>query len=353
MITRIVRIFLAMAAAVLLAAAAYFHAQSASIMTDAAKAFLASLTAEQRRQATFDLGDAERMNWFYTPVSRKGLPLRQMRPAQRQLAMALLSAGLSQRGMIKATTIMSLEDVLNVIEKGDGTRRDPDLYFVSIFGTPVETGTWGFRFEGHHVSQNFTIVDGKVAGSPSFFGANPAEVKEGPRKGLRPLSREDDLAHALILGLSPAGRNTSIVDKTAQRTSLPRTRGGWLSRGSRMVSRSRQWMQNRRRCFTTFSTNIATTCPIQSRKCGKTRFRKRGITSGLPGRVGRDLPTSIITAFSRPRFWLSSTKRRIMPIIFTRFGGTSTVTSVRTYSPSTIGPATSKAEVSAPFACFT
>jgi hypothetical protein len=142
MIIRTVRIFLAMAAAVLLAAA-YFHAQSASVMTDAAKAFLASLTAEQRQQATFDLEDAERMNWFYTPVPRKGLPLRQMRPAQRQLAMALLSAGLSQRGMIKATTIMSLEDVLNIIEKGDGTRRDPDLYFVSIFGTPGETGTWG------------------------------------------------------------------------------------------------------------------------------------------------------------------------------------------------------------------
>jgi hypothetical protein len=214
MINRIVRIFLAIAAVGLLAAA-HFHVQSASIMTDGAKAFLASLTAAQRQQATFDLGDAERMNWFYTPVPRKGLPLRQMQPAQRQLAIALLSAGLSQRGMIKATTIMSLEDVLNIIEKGDGTRRDPDLYFISIFGAPMEKGTWGFRFEGHHVSQNFTIVDGKVAGSPSFFGANPAEVKEGPRKGLRPLSREDDLARALILGLSPAGRNISIVDRTA------------------------------------------------------------------------------------------------------------------------------------------
>jgi hypothetical protein len=214
MIARIFRVLLAMAAAVLLGAA-YYHAQSASVMADAAKAFLASLTAEQRQQATFDMGDAERSNWFYTPVPRKGLPLRQMRPAQRQLAIALLSAGLSQRGMIKATTIMSLEDVLNIIEKGDGTTRDPDLYFVSIFGTPAQTGTWGFRFEGHHVSQNFTIVDGKVIGSPSFFGANPAEVKEGPRKGLRPLSREDDLAFALILGLSPGERNISIVDKTA------------------------------------------------------------------------------------------------------------------------------------------
>ena len=145
-------------------------------MTDAAKAFLASLTPQQRQQATFDMGDAERTNWFYTPVPRKGLPLRQMRPAQRQLAIALLSAGSSQRGMIKATTIMSLEDVLNIIEKGDGTRRDSDLYFVSIFGTPAETGTWGFRFEGHHVSQISRSVDGKVTGSPSFF-AEPTQPR--------------------------------------------------------------------------------------------------------------------------------------------------------------------------------
>jgi hypothetical protein len=214
MTNRIFRLLLA-AAALILLTAAYYRAQSSSVMTSAAKAFLASLTTEQRAKATFEFTDGERMNWFYTPVPRKGLPLREMRPFQRQLALALLSAGLSQRGMIKAMTIMSLEDVLNIIEKGDGTRRDPDLYFVSIFGVPAETGSWGFRFEGHHVSQNFTVVDGKVVGSPSFFGANPAEVKDGPRKGLRPLGREEDLAHALIQALTPAERNTAIVDKTA------------------------------------------------------------------------------------------------------------------------------------------
>ena len=181
-----------------LLAAAYFHAQSASVMTDAAKAFL-SLTTAQRQQATFDLADDERMNWFYTPVPRKGLPLKEMTTGQQKLAFALLNAGLSQRGFIKATSIMSLEDVLKVMENGKGPTRDPDLYFFSIFGEPSESGTWGYRVEGHHVSQNFTIVNGKVIGAPSFFGTNPAEVREGPRKGLRPLSREDDLAHTLIL----------------------------------------------------------------------------------------------------------------------------------------------------------
>jgi len=214
MIQRSLRLFLA-ALAVALLAAAHYHARSASVMADAAKSFLASLTPEQRQRATFPFADTERANWFYTPVPRKGLALREMKPFQRQLAIALLSAGLSQRGLIKATTIMSLEDVLDVIEGGKGPRRDPDLYFVSIFGTPAESGVWGFRFEGHHVSQNFTIVDGKATGSPSFFGANPAEVKDGPRRGLRPLGREDDLARAFVVNLTPAQQNAAIVARTA------------------------------------------------------------------------------------------------------------------------------------------
>src|SRR6266571_1435737 len=101
------------------------------------------------------------------------------------MAHALLAAGLSQRGYIKAVTIMSLEDVLRILEKADPNYRNPEKYYFSVFGEPSDTGTWGFRVEGHHVSQNFTIVNGKVADTPSFFGANPAEVREGPRKGLR------------------------------------------------------------------------------------------------------------------------------------------------------------------------
>jgi hypothetical protein len=203
------------AAAVLLLTAAYYRTQSISIMTDAAKTFLASLTPDQRERVKFAFDADERMNWFYTPVPRKGLPLREMGPGQKKLALALLSAGLSQRGMIKATTIMSLEDVLNLLEIGAGPRRDPDGYFFSIFGEPSETGVWGFRIDGHHISQNFTISEGKVIGAPSFFGSNPAEVRQGPRKGLRVLGREEDLASALVHSLTPAQRNTAIVDKTA------------------------------------------------------------------------------------------------------------------------------------------
>jgi len=210
----------AIAMGIVLLTAAYYRTHSAAIMSDTAKAFLASLTPEQRALATFQFQDEQRFDWHFIPKPRKGLPLRAMTPSQKHLAQALLSAGLSQRGYIKASTIMSLEEVLRVMEKDDGERRNPEGYFFSIFGEPSESGTWGYRVEGHHVSLNFTLVKGKVIGAPTFFGANPAEVREGPRKGLRVLGREEDLGRAVITSLDPSQKKIAIVDKEAYKDIL-------------------------------------------------------------------------------------------------------------------------------------
>ena len=185
----------------LLTSPTYAH-NSADTMAETAKRFLSSLTPEQTEKAVIPFESDERMNWHYIPKERKGLPLKDMTPPQKHLASALLNAGLSQQGYIKATTIMSLEDVLRMIEKDNGVRRNPEGYFFSIFGQPSETGTWGYRVEGHHLSLNFTLKGGKVVGSPNFLGANPAEVREGPRKGLRVLRAEEDLGRALIAALT-------------------------------------------------------------------------------------------------------------------------------------------------------
>ncbi len=205
---------------VLLLTAAYVRVPASSTMARTANAFLSSLTPDQRAKATFPFQDDERLNWHFIPRPRKGLPLKEMTPPQKHLAQALLSAGLSQSGYIKATTIMSLEDVLRILEKDSGERRNPDGYFFSIFGEPGDQGTWGYRVEGHHLAQNFTIVNGKVADSPSFFGANPAMVKEGPRQGLRALAAEEDLGRDLLTALDDSQRKVAIVDPTAYKDIL-------------------------------------------------------------------------------------------------------------------------------------
>lgn len=195
--------------------AAYEQTPSVSVMTDAARAYLNSLSPELRARTLFPFASDERMNWHFVPLERKGVALREMTSAQKHLAEALLSAGLSQQGVIKAHTIMSLDQILKEMEKGKGPERDPEKYYVSIFGEPSDQGTWGYRFEGHHISLNFTIVNGKIASSPNFFGANPAEVKEGPRAGLRALRREEETGRAVINSLTDAQRAIAIVDKTA------------------------------------------------------------------------------------------------------------------------------------------
>jgi hypothetical protein len=196
------------------------RAHAASLMTECANRFLAALDANQRGKATFPFDAEERMNWHFIPKERKGLPLREMAPYQKHLASALLAAGLSQTGYIKALTIMSLEDVLKIIESDSGEHRNPEKYYFSVFGTPSDSGTWGYRVEGHHLSQNYTVVNGKVIDGPSFFGSNPAEVRQGPRKGLRTLAGEDDLGVELIHALDEQQQKVAIVDPTAYRDIL-------------------------------------------------------------------------------------------------------------------------------------
>ena len=205
----------ALAACSALLIGAYHRSSSANLMADAANHFLSSLTPEEKAKAMMDFAGDERMNWHFIPKERMGLPLREMTMPQKHLAEALLSAGLSQEGTIKAHTIMSLDDILRLMENDNGERLNPVKYYFSIFGTPSKDGTWGYRVEGHHISQNYTIVNGKVVDAPSFFGANPAKILEGPRAGLRILGNEEDSGRELFQSLTEQQKKTCMVDGTA------------------------------------------------------------------------------------------------------------------------------------------
>ncbi|HWN96290.1 MAG TPA: DUF3500 domain-containing protein [Methylomirabilota bacterium] len=186
-------------------------------MAAAANKFLEALTPEQRAKTTFELKSDERHNWHFIPKVRQGLTLKDMTPAQRANAHALLRAGLSAHGYEKATNIISLEGILKEIEGPRGAMvRDNELYYFSIFGKPEPSGTWGWRVEGHHFSQNFTIVKGELfSGTPSFMGTNPAEVRQGPRKGLRVLADDEDLGRALVKSFDDGQRKTVVFEEKA------------------------------------------------------------------------------------------------------------------------------------------
>lgn len=188
-------------------------------LAQAANNFLAALTADQRSKTVFELKSDERVNFHFVPRTRNGLPFKEMTPAQKHLAHALLNSVLSHRGFYKVTTLMSVEQVLFELEN-NAAYRDADLYYVTIFGTPGKD-VWGWRIEGHHLSMNFTVRgDTVLATTPSFIGVNPAEVKRGPRKGLRVLAVEEDLGRQLAKSLDESQRKLGIFSTTAPRDIL-------------------------------------------------------------------------------------------------------------------------------------
>jgi hypothetical protein len=194
-------------------------------MSAAAEKFLGSLSDEQKSAATLKYDDPARLDWHFIPKDkRKGLQVKDMKPEQRKLAHALLAAALSEAGYEKASTIMELEAILRELEKQrtSGPIRDPERYYFTIFGKPGLEGHWGLSVEGHHLSLNFAVQDGRlVSTTPSFFGANPATVKTnagvGPKVGTRILKDEEQLAFDLVNSFDEAQLKVAMLSDEAPR----------------------------------------------------------------------------------------------------------------------------------------
>jgi hypothetical protein len=192
------------------------HPQAAAQMAEAASRFLESLSPQQKAKATYEYLDGERIFWYYPPLNRHGLPLRDMDESQRKLAYAVMESGLTPRAYKQAVQIIDHEVILGEIEKAAGMitfKRDPELYYFTVFGEPGSTETpWGWRVEGHHVSLHFSIWGDKVISTtPFFFGSNPAEVRSGPQKGLRILADRQDLALELVNSFDSSQKSRAII----------------------------------------------------------------------------------------------------------------------------------------------
>lgn len=181
----------------------------------AAKAFLGTLEAEKLKKALFPYDSSERRNWFFTPVSRNGLPLMEMSDTQKTAALGLLKATVSTNTNETAIGIMQLEIILKQIEKlpPNDHRRHPEKFYFSIFGTPDPQKRWGWRIEGHHISLNFSSETGKIhSGTPLFLGSNPAIVPSGyPEAGKQLLKQEETIALLLLHSLSPEQLQKAVV----------------------------------------------------------------------------------------------------------------------------------------------
>jgi len=179
-----------------------------------AKKFLSSLDAKTKSKLMFSYDNNERYNWNFVPTERKGASLADLNEQQTKLLEQLLAVFLSEQGYDKAIQQLRWEAILREVEgrKEDDSYRDPKKYYVSFFGEPADKTLWGWRFEGHHLSLNFTYFNGVVeASTPSFYGANPAVTPKGERH----LKDETDLAFEFLNSLTNEQKKVAIFNDHA------------------------------------------------------------------------------------------------------------------------------------------
>ncbi len=201
-----------------LSAAAEKGLAPAADLLAAVRPFIAGLEPDQRKAAAFAWDGPEWRGWNYfgsADFIKPGLRLEQMNDRQKAAAWAVLATLLSPAGLQKAKNVMTLQDVLAARGNGAGQRSSQRFSF-AVFGTPAETGAWGFRLEGHHLSLSVAVRDGRIVSvTPSSFSANPNRVASGPHAGLITLSQEEGLARRLIGDLSPQLQARARLSDTA------------------------------------------------------------------------------------------------------------------------------------------
>jgi hypothetical protein len=185
--------------------------------------FLDSLDDGQRRQAAFPFDDGTRRTWAYTPGTRSGIPLWALDRHQTKTAFKVLATLLAPAAFARAVAVMGLEEVLGEIEGDRSGRRHIGDYWLAVFGRPG-AAAWGLRFEGHHISVNATIVEGEVALTPLFLGANPALVRDGDHVALAPLQIEEQLGFDVVRALTVEQRSSAVLSEDAPADIVTRNR---------------------------------------------------------------------------------------------------------------------------------
>jgi hypothetical protein len=180
-------------------------------------AFVNSLNEQQKAKAVFAFDDMNRYGWHYVPgsmMARTGIAIKDIDSIQKMAFYELLKTFLSTEGYKRTQTIMSFEYLLREMEPNNA-HRIPENYFVSVYGHPGMDSVWAWKFTGHHLALNFTMVKNKLAFAPFFWGSNPAEVKQGAQKGLRVIKDEEDLGFELMNSLNAEQKNMALFQSKA------------------------------------------------------------------------------------------------------------------------------------------
>jgi hypothetical protein len=184
----------------------------------AANDFITLLSNQQKMETVFPFDSDERYNYHFVPIERKGITFNEMNELQRIAAFDLLKTCLGDEAFIKTKEIMQLDQVLKELEmrKAEDHYRDSANYHITIFGIPSAKTIWGWRFEGHHISFNFSFSKQiLISGTPGFLGSNPGIVLSGSQKGKQVLKEETENGFTLLRSLTESQLTKTIIDSIA------------------------------------------------------------------------------------------------------------------------------------------
>src|SRR5262245_51902540 len=178
----------------------------------AAEAFLTALTPAQRTASVFAVDDVEWRKWmnqdFYV---RQGVSFLEMSPGQRDVAVGLMKAALSAKGLKQTRDIMRLNHTLGELNDNDFDRYGEWRYHLTVMGKPSPTEPWGWQLDGHHAIINYFVLGDQVVMSPVFAGSEPVTAHAGAFKGVSVLQDEQNRGAALVNALDEAQRKKAVL----------------------------------------------------------------------------------------------------------------------------------------------
>ena len=179
---------------------------------EAARAFLAALTPDQRSKTVFPVDDPEWRKWmnqhFYV---RQGVSFQEMSETQRAAAFGLMRAGLSAKGLNLARDIMRLNHTLGELNNNNFEEYGEWLYWITVMGEPSADRPWGWQVDGHHLIINYFVLGDQVVMSPVFVGSEPVTARAGMHRGVSILRAEQDAGLALRRSLNEEQRRRAVL----------------------------------------------------------------------------------------------------------------------------------------------
>ena len=187
---------------------------SLASVSEAARAFVATLTSEQRKRACFAIGDEAWRMWsnIHPWLMRHGVCLADLSSDQREAALGLLRASMSATGYRSARDVMKLnEHALEITGKPE--EYGEWLYWISIFGMPSPDEPRGWQIDGHHLNVNCFVLGDQLVLTPIFMGSEPVLARFGKHQGTRVFAPEEEQGYALMRALSSEERQRATIGK--------------------------------------------------------------------------------------------------------------------------------------------